>query len=426
MKQVHKFGGASTATADRFVQTASIIEGLQHRENCLVVISARGKTTNDLESLLHAYLAGESGAWDILAKIRNEHQEWLTAIFSGSIPPDLDDAINNYFVELEWAIEDAPRADYGFEYDQIVSMGELISSTALSAYLNSKGIQNNWIDARDWLKTDNRYRKARVQWTETQSACRVHLDGPGLKITQGFIGCTSENFTTTLGREGSDYSAAIAAQCMGASQVTVWKDVPGMMTADPNASDSAVLIDHLNYREAIELAYYGAKVLHPKTLHPLIESSIPLIIRSFLEPHQPGTTIDQHPTDPPESIIRKSNQFLISLRKPTLSFVDDAMIARALQILHGLGLESNMLHQSAVTLSIVLNHPDRQLDALLNALQEHFRTTYNSGLELVTVRHGSTERLEQWKNQPGVLLEQSTRDTFQWLIQSPLLNEKAE
>lgn len=426
MKEVHKFGGASTATAERFLQTAAIIERLQHRDDCIVVVSARGKTTNDLESLLHAYLAGDSKSWDILAKIREEHQEWLKAIFSHAIPPELDDAINNYFVELEWAIEDAPRADYGFEYDQIVSMGELISSTALSAYLNAQGVKNEWVDARDWLKTDNRYRKARVQWTETQAACKVHLDGPGLKITQGFIGCTSENFTTTLGREGSDYSAAIVAHCKGASKVTVWKDVPGMMTADPNASDSAILIDHLNYREAIELAYYGAKVLHPKTLHPLIESSIPLIIRSFLNPDQAGTTIDQRQTDPPESIIRKTNQFLVSLRKPTLSFVDDAMIARALQILHGLGLESNMLHQSAVTLSIVLNHPDRQLDALLNALQEHFRTTYNGGLELVTVRHGSTEHLEQWKKQPGVILEQSTRDTFQWLIQSPQQHEKAE
>ena len=416
MKQVHKFGGASIASAEQLIQTASIIEQLPQREQCTVIVSARGKTTNALEEILHLYLQRDSLALTKLEELKRDHLHWMQSIFSGGVPGDLDDAINNLFVEIEWAIEDEPRDDYGFEYDQIVSMGELISSAVLSGYLRERGVPHALVDARDWLKTDNRYRNARILWPETMQAASQVLRADHLIISQGFIGCTSENFTTTLGREGSDYTAAIAAKCLEASSVTVWKDVPGIMTADPKQNPDASFISHLNYREAIELAYYGAKVIHPKTLHPLIETKIPLVVRSFVQPELSGTTIDATEANPPESVIQKEGQFLVSLRKNTLGFVDDAMLTQVLTELQELGLESRMLHQSAVTLSIVMNDPGPQKEHLLNRLRNTYRVTYNENLELITIRHGGPETQARWGEKPGVLLEQATRDTFQILL----------
>jgi len=296
---VFKFGGASLKDAAPIRNVASILEGFKG-DRLVIIVSAMGKTTNALEVIARAYTNGDTEtARRKLSELHNATMTTVGELFGGT-PPELEVALNDLFVSVEWVFDDEPNESYDYDYDQIVSLGELISSQLVAAYLNHAGLPTSWLDARDCIITDNTYREGWVQWPETQarisSAVPPLLDEGKFVLTQGFIGSTTENFTTTLGREGSDYSAAIFSYCLDAEAMSIWKDVPGVLTADPRLFENVSKIDRLSYKEAIEMTYYGASIIHPKTIKPLQNKSIPLHVRSFLEPKSSGTEITREGT----------------------------------------------------------------------------------------------------------------------------------
>src|SRR5690606_28780191 len=321
--QVFKFGGASVKNAENIKNVASIIAHYKKNE-LLVVVSAIGKTTNKLERLTQEYCKGSKQTFDLLEEIKQDHQRVLIELF-----PDpthvIHNDIANSFVEIEWILEEESQDQYNYLFDQIVSLGEVLSSKILAAYTNQIGINSSWIDARDYIFTDNNYGEAKVDWDKTETKIANNLS-PVLKeyaiVTQGFIGSTSENFTTTLGREGSDYSAAIFASCLHADDVTIWKDVPGVLNADPKWFDRTELIPELSYTDAIELTYYGATVIHPKTIKPLQNRKIALNVRSFINPSEQGTVIKATESALAiPSFIFKVDQVLINIQPIDFSFI---------------------------------------------------------------------------------------------------------
>jgi aspartate kinase len=323
--KIFKFGGASVKDANAVKNVASILTRFPN-EKIIVVISAMGKTTNALERLTDAFFYKKEDTAAVLSEVKDYHLSILNELFpdpSHSVYTE----IHNSFVELEWALEDDPTHNYDCEYDQIVSMGELISTRIVAAYLNQSEVKCQWRDVRDFIKTDNTYREGKVDWAETEKCIQELLPASfrnenKIVVTQGFLGVTSENFTTTLGREGSDYTAAIMAYCTNAESVTIWKDVPGVLNADPKWFDQTVLIPQLTYQDAIELTYYGATVIHPKTIKPLQNKKIPLYVRSFVEPEKEGTKI--HKTNsalPTPCFIFKVNQVLLSISPKDFSFI---------------------------------------------------------------------------------------------------------
>ena len=307
--KVYKFGGASVKDAEgiRNISQLLLNEGA---ESLAIVVSAMGKTTNMLEKVVNDYYDRNTPNLD---EVKHYHCAILEELFDMS--HSIFDEVNNLFVEIEWAVEDAPTSTYAYEYDQIVSVGELLSTKIVSAFLEQEGFANKWIDARDIIRTDNTYRNARIDWQLTQQQIVKHISNNGVFLTQGFIGCTTENFTTTLGREGSDFTAAILGFALDAEEVTIWKDVDGMLNADPRYFDDAKLLHQLSFAEAIELAYFGAKVIHPKTIQPLKEKNISLRVKSFLNPKEEGTIIFEDAEMKPfmPSFIIKENQILISI-----------------------------------------------------------------------------------------------------------------
>jgi aspartate kinase len=300
MIQVYKFGGVSVQQAEAVKNVASIIEKAGTTPT-VVVISAAGKSTNALEQVWERLIvADRKGALEALVQVKNYHEQIMRPLFDDS--DDVYALVNDLFVEIEWVIEDDLHPDVDYIYDQIVSVGELISSRILAEYLTKAGQLVEWIDIRDVIRTDNTYRDAVVDWNYTRTAVaqkvKPLLDAGKKVIVQGFIGGTSENFTTTLGREGSDYTASVMANCLDADKLVIWKDVPGIMTADPRLFKEVTLLETLSYREAIEMTYYGAKVLHPKSIKPIQNKNIPLYVRSFLNPDKPGTKINTSPPSP--------------------------------------------------------------------------------------------------------------------------------
>jgi len=290
--QIHKFGGASIKDASAMQNVGSIVQSWKDQSN-VIVVSAMGKTTNALEKLLDAYFHEEGAASEILQTIKQQHLEVAQQLFDAH--HEVFTSINDTFVEIEWIIEETPQDAYDYLYDQMVSVGELASTRILAAYLQTLGLPVHWLDARDVIQTDNTYREGRIDWETTLERCQEIIppllaEGK-MVLMQGFIGATSENFTTTLGREGSDFSAAILAYCLDANRMSIWKDVQGVMTADPRLFEKVSKIDRLSYKEAIEMTYYGAKVLHPKTIKPLQNKNIPLYVKSFIEPSGAGTYV---------------------------------------------------------------------------------------------------------------------------------------
>lgn len=290
---VFKFGGASVKDAGGIINLASVVKKYTG-EQLLIVVSAMGKTTNALENLTRAYVDQSDNMHLIYEGIKQYHFDILHELFEPKHP--VFDEIANTFVEIDWMIEDEPQDDYDFIYDQIVSIGELVSTRIISAYLNKEGLKNQWLDVRGYIHTDNTYREGIVQWDKTCESITKDIPAlldKGIVVTQGFLGGTSENFTTTLGREGSDYTASIFASCLGAQSVTTWKDVPGILNADPKFFEDTVKFDELSYSEAIEMTYYGASVIHPKTIKPLQNAHIPLLVKPFTDPSAPGTVIKE-------------------------------------------------------------------------------------------------------------------------------------
>lgn len=414
--KVFKFGGASVKDAKAVKNVAGVLK-LFPSDNLCVVVSAMGKTTNALEGVLNAFVNGENTV-EKIEQLRQFHYQIMDELFTDKNNKVYDE-VNNLFVELEWVIEDNPNENYDYDYDQIVSIGELLSTKIVSYYLQSIGLENNWLDARDLLRTDNTYRDAKIDWEVSQEWVNQKVDKTAkINITQGFIGVTSENFTTTLGREGSDYSAAILAYFLNAESVTIWKDVPGMLNADPKWFDDTQKLEHISYREAIELAYYGATIIHPKTIKPLQNKQIKLFVKSFLAPNETGTVINSETNSDSliPSFIFKVNQILISISAKDFSFIVEENLSHIYSLFADHQVKINMMQNSAINFSVCVDNYERRVAPLLEKLKKEYKVLYNDGLELVTIRHYDDKTLKRVLVNKTVLLEQKTRNTARFVL----------
>jgi aspartate kinase len=419
--QVFKFGGASVKDAEAVKNVAEVLKQFPNQKLC-VVISAMGKMTNALEKLANAFFYNSENANDILEEIKQFHFSICSQLFFENTHPIYNE-LENTFVELHWAIEDEPTHSYDFEYDQIISMGETISTKIISAYLNEIGILNKWVDARGLIQTDNTYREGKVDFELTEvlitSQIMPILKTIDIVVTQGFIGGTSENFTTTLGREGSDYTASIIAYCLNAESVTIWKDVPGVLNADPKWFNKTKKIDQLSYQDAIELTYYGATVIHPKTIKPLQNKNIPLFVKSFLHPKEVGSVIKdgENRLNIP-SYIFKINQVLISIQPKDFSFIAEDNLSDIFEVFARCSVKINLMQLSAISFSVCCDHDVIKIQNLVNELQQTFKVLYNSNLELMTVRYYTPEIIESLTKNKIILLEQRSRFTVQMVMKN--------
>jgi len=416
--KVFKFGGASVNSTERIQQVGHILKSYQGEE-LLIVISAMGKTTNALEKLTKAYINGSDELHTVFDKIKDYHFNIVEELFAPNHP--VYNEVANTFVEIDWMIEDEPHADHDFIYDQIVSIGELVSTRIVSAYLNHIGIKSQWLDARGCIHTDNTYREGLVDWDKTCKS--IQQDVPkllerGIVVTPGFVGGTSENFTTTLGREGSDYTASIFAACLQAESVTIWKDVPGVLNADPKLFANTKKYDELSYAEAIEMTYYGANVIHPKTIKPLQNAKIPLLVKPFMHPDEAGTIIRESEfiTYDTVVIIVKQNQVLLSISTKDYSFISENHLSDIFGKFAQCHIKVNTMQNSARSFSVCFDHDAERFEKLLKMFEQDFRIRYNSQLTLITVRHYKQELLKDLTAGKVVLLEQMSRNTVQMVV----------
>ena len=422
--QVFKFGGASVKDADGIKNITNIIQKYP-TTNLLIVISAMGKITNKLEELTWAYINGEENTLDIFEEVKAFHFNILNELFEDHLNPVFDDVANT-FVEIEWLLEEEASDSPAYLYDQIVSIGELVSTKIVAAYLNLRGIFSIWTDARNYIKTDNNYREANVIWDKTEQEVQKHLPSfldKGIVVTQGFIGATSENFTSTLGRDGSDYSAAIFCACLNAESMTIWKDVPGVLNADPKWFDETEKIEELSYHDAIELTYYGANVIHPKTIKPIQNKGITLYVKSFINPTASGTAITNTKTPlPVASFIFKVNQVLISIFPKDFSFIIEENLSQIFNILHKNKVKVNTMLNSAISFSVSVDHDEEKIKQLITDLNETFKVKYNEGLELVTIRYYNQQTIDRVTVNKDVLLEVKSRHTCQIVMKNKTPN----
>lgn len=416
-----KFGGASVKDAGAVKNVATIVRRYSD-ERLIIVVSAMGKTTNNLERLTDAFYYKKEDARQVYREIRDFHFRILNELFPDPAHP-VYALVENDFVELQWAIEDEPTYDYNHEYDQIVCQGEIISTRIVAAYLREAGIDCEWLDARDIIQTDNTYREGKVDFKLTQQragqALLPALQKSKVVITQGFLGGTSENFTTTLGREGSDYTAAILAYSAGAASVTIWKDVPGVLNADPKWFNNTQLIEELTYQDAIELAYYGATVIHPKTIKPLQNKNIPLYVKSFLDPEAKGTVIkDINRHLPVPSFIFKVNQMLLTISPRDFSFIAEENLSKIFALFHLHGVKSHMMQLSAISFSVCVDMDDKKVPGLVAELQKEYKVLYNDHVELVTIRYYDQSTIDRVCINKQILLEQKSRYTVQLVVRN--------
>ena len=411
MIKVFKFGGASIMDVQNIKNVGDILQKNDNQE-LVIIFSAMGKVTNMLENVVDSYVQKSANTYIALQKVKDFHAIILNGIFRKNHP--IFDIVNNLFVEIEWVLEDDPNQDYAYDYDQIVSIGEFLSTQIMSAYLHQIGFENTWLDARDLICTDNTHRNAKVDWEATTNSIKRHVKTKH-SITQGFLGCTSENFTSTLGREGSDFSAAILAFCLDASEVVIWKDVPGIMNADPKYFPDAKLLSQVSFDEAIELAFYGAKVIHPKTIQPLKQKNIPLRIKSFIKPEAEGSIIKskvEKMSDIPSFIV-KENQILISISDVNLSFIVGNHINQIFSLLATNNVEVNLMQNSAVSFSICVDNDQHKIPKLIKDFQQFYEVLYNADLSLFTIRHYTDNSFDAFLHDKEVVLKQKSRNTLQ-------------
>lgn len=414
--QVSKFGGASVRNADAVRNLSKIVETLDKPQ--VIVVSAMGKMTNAFEVLANHFFAGEKEAMaNQYNYIRQFHESIVTDLF-GTIEMPLLNPFFRLFDELNIRLKQQPSMYFDFEYDQIVSFGELLSTQVVSAYLQLSGIDNQWIDIRYVLKTDDIYRDATVDWELTTSLMQktFSYDGSPVYVTQGFIGGTLSNLTTTLGREGSDYTAAIIGNALHVEQVTVWKDVPGILNADPRLFPDAVKIDFLSYAEAIELSYYGAQVIHPKTLKPLQNKQIPLFVKSFVDPELPGTVISTDGAqDSIPIFILKTNQVLLTLFPRDFSFITEHNLSEILALFSYYRVRINLLQTSALNFTACVDNK-WDIIPLRNELQKKLVLRYNEEVELLTIRHYSQKEIDEKLRDRTVIDSQTTRKNARFVL----------
>ena len=411
--KIYKFGGASVKDADGIKNVYEVLRTVGY-QNVLMVVSAMGKTTNALEIVTKAYFEKSHTLLSSIQDVKKYHNQILMDLFENE-KHEVFTAVNQHFLDLDYFLGHNKSPNYNFIYDQIVSLGELISTTILSFYMNFRGIETQWIDVRDFIKTDDVYRDADVQWELTQINISKNIKKKTLNITQGFLGSDANGFTTTLGREGSDYTAAIFAYCLNAESVTIWKDVPGVMNADPRYFENASLLNQISYREAIELAFYGASVIHPKTLQPLQKKEIPLYVKSFINPTLPGTSVSKGKDLEPQlpCFIVKKNQLLVSLSSIDFSFIMEENISEIFGLLYQYKMKVSLIQNSAISFSICVEDKFDNFDALKNILSKKFKVSYNANVSLYTIRHFDEKATAIVELNKEVLLKQISRETLQ-------------
>ena len=411
--KIFKFGGASVKDADGVKNVFDVLQKVGH-EDVLIVISAMGKTTNALEIVIKNYFEKSNEFHASLQEVRKYHNQILLDLFDDE-EHEVFFTVNNHFADLEYFLRSNKSPNYNFVYDQVISFGELVSTTIVSYYFNENGLKNNWVDVRNFIKTDAVYRDANVDWEQTQKLISKGIKKKTLNITQGFLGSDENNFTTTLGREGSDYTAAIFAYCLSAESVTIWKDVPGVMNADPRYFENAVLLNQISYREAIELAFYGASVIHPKTLQPLQKKEIPFYVKSFINPLLPGTSISKGVDLEPKTscFIVKKNQLLISLSSIDFSFIMEENISEIFSLLHKFKIKVSLIQNTAISFSVCIEDKFGNFNELKTILSKKFKVSYNENVSLYTIRHFTKEAAEMVEKDKTVLLKQISRETMQ-------------
>lgn len=413
--KIFKFGGASVKDAKAVKNVFQIIKS--ESENLAVVISAMGSSTNLLETLIKAYFNKQENFKNIFEEFKSYHLLIIEELFGEKGMPQ---KVYELFAELESKLQKTPSHDYNFEYDQIICFGELISTSIVSEYLNAASYTNKWVDIRNTLKTDDTFRDAKVNWNWTEELIQDEFSFSDTKlyITQGFMGSTNSNLSTTLGREGSDFTAAILGSCLNAESVSIWKDVPGILSADPKKMEKAVKIGELSYKEAVEMTHSGAKVIHPKTMKPLHNKGIPLLVKSFMSPNETGTVIHKidHKIDLPPIFILKENQILITLSAIDFSIISISDIERVVKFLMEKLIKVTLMQQSAIDLNIVADASEENLEDFFGELSTEYNIKYNTGLTLVTIRHYTEEVLDWMLSEKDIYLEQHTRLTARMLI----------
>lgn len=418
---VFKFGGASVKDADAVKNVAKILN-LYPNEKLLVVVSAMGKTTNLLETIINAYWKKDLAGFETaIYEAEKYHQQIVSDLFQEE-NTTICKEIETIFADLQQKITNTPSDDFNLEYDQIVSLGEVLSTKIVHAFLEKENYSVAWADARKLICTDDSYRDGTVDWTKTQTAIEKELipvfEEKNVVITQGFIGSSAQNKTVTLGREGSDYSAGIFAFCTNAESVTIWKDVPGMLNADPKYFDDTVKLDEISFKEAIELSYYGASVIHPKTIKPLQNKSIPLYVKSFIAPQEKGTIIhscmDYDELVP--SFIVKHKQLLLSIMPKDFSFMVEENLREVFELLSKTKVKINLMQNSALSFSFLVDEDKIDFDRLLTLFQSNYNVKFNRDLELVTIRHYDQETIDKMSEGKQKILEQRDRQTVRLLL----------
>lgn len=407
--KVFKFGGASVKDAEG-VKNVSLVLESEGFENCVLVVSAMGKTTNALEKAVQNYFDKTDYQTEI-EKVKQDHLEISKGLFQEHHP--VFSEISLFFDDIESFLRRNKSPNYNFVYDQVVSCGEMISSKILSEYLNDIQFKNQWLDARDYIKTDSNYREGNINWEETQRKIS-ELDHDTCFVTQGFIGSEANNFTVTLGREGSDYSAAIFAYCLNAEAMTIWKDVPGVMTGDPRKFENVNLLSNISYEEAIEMAYYGASVIHPKTLQPLKQKNIPFYVKSFLEPKKPGTKVgSSEQNENQETYILKENQNLMRISTRDFAFIAEEHLSQIFALLAKHKITISLMQTSAISFVLCVEDKYDHIDDLNQELQINFNSEVVKNVSLFTVRNAKLEDLNKFYENKNILLEQISKKTIQ-------------
>ena len=410
--KIYKFGGASVKDADGIKNVVRVLRN-EGFKNTLIVISAMGKMTNAFEKIINSYHHKTDDLQQNITFVRDYHLEIMNALFNNKTShvfkevEALFEALNNF-------LKFNKSNDYNFIYDQIVGYGELLSTKIVSAYLNEIDIENQWIDVREYIKTDGSYRDAYVNWEETGKNI-LKLNPEKLYITQGFLGSDTQGNTTTLGREGSDYTAAIFAHCLNAKSLTIWKDVAGVLNADPRFFENAQLLHQISYSEAIEMSFYGASVIHPKTLKPLENKNIPLYVRSFYSLESSGTTVGKGHDLIPEvaCFILKQDQILVSISALDFSFMVEYNLSDIFRILHDNKLKVNLIQNSAISFSVCIDDKFNHFEQFLAALKSKYKVTYIQNVSLYTIRHATEKAIDEIEQKGEVLLKQATKGTVQ-------------
>ena len=411
--RIFKFGGASVKDAESVKNLAQVLTTVGFKDT-LVVVSAMGKTTNALEGVIANYFSKKKELQSSIQEVKKFHNAILLELFDNE-RHFVFKAVADLFTELGVFFDRNKSPDYNFVYDQVVGFGELVSTTIVSSYLTEVGIKNRLLDVRSFIKTNNFYRNAKVDWEVTQDNIATNVSTDILNVTQGFLGSDSNNFTTTLGREGSDYTAAIFAYCMNAQSVTIWKDVPGVLNADPRYFENAQLLNKISYREAIELAFYGASVIHPKTLQPLQRKEIPLYVKSFINPESEGTCVRKGVALEPliPCFIVKKDQVLISLSSLDFSFIVEENISEIFNLLHTHKMKVDVIQNSAISFSVCIDNNYNNLEKLLHHLRAKFKVDHFENVSLYTIRHFNKQAVKSLEENKTILLKQILGDTVQ-------------